>query len=93
MTLEQELRVIQQLKGRLLHCVGLDCEGLDQVDLCNTSEALFKSDEPSLPPGVLLHQPHNETRAEFLALLREGERSRKQLLRHLSSVQTHEILR
>ena len=93
MTLEQELRVIEQLKGRLLHCVELECQGLDQLDRCNTSVAFFKSDAPSLPPGVPLHQPHSETRTEFLALLRDGERSRRQLLRHLSSVQTHENLR
>ena len=59
-TLEKELRVIEQLKGRLLHCDGLVCEGLEQLDLCNTSVAFFKSDAPSLPSGVPLHQPHEE---------------------------------
>ncbi|KAJ1466348.1 hypothetical protein T484DRAFT_1861907 [Baffinella frigidus] len=74
--LDKELRVIEQLKGRLLHCSLLECEGMERLDLCNTSLEFFASDAPSLPPGVLLHPPRDETREDFLARLREGERQR-----------------
>ncbi|KAJ1471328.1 hypothetical protein T484DRAFT_3529979 [Baffinella frigidus] len=49
-TLERE-RVIEQLNGRLLHCIALKCEALEQLDLCITSLAFFESRRPGLGPG------------------------------------------
>jgi hypothetical protein len=95
--LEAELRMIDKMKNKLIGGRGgadsLLTEEWEQLELCNRSLAFVEEVAPKLAPGVELRRPEPGVSWEVtIGKLRQGEQSRKQILRHIESAQILENL-
>ncbi|KAJ1466833.1 hypothetical protein T484DRAFT_1987522, partial [Baffinella frigidus] len=95
--LEAKLRMIDKMKNKLIGGRGgadsLLTEEWEQLELCNRSLAFVEEVAPKLAPGVELRRPEpGESWEVTIGKLRQGEQSRKQILRHIESAQILENL-